>query len=87
MYGQGCNMTCGNCFDGEACDAVNGNCTTGCAAGFHGTLCKEGELTFRYSYATLLAHLHYTIALYNISSLTTLDKFDETWQKCVLYEV
>lgn len=80
-------MTCGNCSDGEACDAVNGNCTTGCAAGFHGTLCKEGEFIFRYSYATLLAHLHYTIALYNISSLTTLDKFDKTWQKCVLYEV
>ena len=44
-YGKDCNYTCGNCKSNSACDHVTGECT-GCAAGYHGSLCMTGKRCF-----------------------------------------
>lgn len=44
MYGVNCVEKCGNCKNNETCDIVNGTCPNGCAAGYNGTVCKDGKL-------------------------------------------
>lgn len=44
MYGVNCVERCGNCKNNETCDIVNGTCPNGCAAGYNGTVCKDGKL-------------------------------------------
>lgn len=43
MYGVNCVEKCGNCKNNESCDIVNGTCPNGCAAGYNGTVCKDGK--------------------------------------------
>lgn len=43
MYGVNCVEKCGNCKNNETCDIVNGTCPNGCAAGYNGTVCKDGK--------------------------------------------
>ena len=43
-YGLGCREPCGNCLDLKPCDHTNGSCINGCAAGFKGDTCKEGDV-------------------------------------------
>lgn len=42
-YGVNCLEKCGNCKNDEACNVETGACPNGCTAGYHGTLCKDGE--------------------------------------------
>ncbi|KAM4627150.1 scavenger receptor class F member 1 [Polymixia lowei] len=39
-YGNGCQMSCGNCKDGQPCAATDGACAT-CAPGWNGTRCDR----------------------------------------------
>ena len=44
-YGPECNISCGNCFNGEQCDHVTGVCENGCDAGVYGYKCDTGNIS------------------------------------------
>lgn len=45
-YGLNCSLQCvGHCRDGTACNHVTGQCDTGCAAGWTGAICDNGNFT------------------------------------------
>lgn len=43
MYGQNCSVPCENCLKLEQCHHINGTCMNGCASGYKGSRCTEGE--------------------------------------------
>ena len=45
-YGQNCNSRCGNCKDGHPCNHVTGECLGGCAEGYTGPTCHDGQFYF-----------------------------------------
>ena len=40
FYGITCNVTCGNCNDGQPCDKDTGECMNGCDSYVKPPLCK-----------------------------------------------
>ena len=47
-YGVNCSQNCSSfcAGPGKECEPVNGSCTHGCAEGYTGETCSDGELTF-----------------------------------------
>lgn len=48
LYGLNCSEKCGHCRDIKQCSHLDGMCTTGCDAGFQGTLCETRRYFIRY---------------------------------------
>lgn len=43
FYGENCSTPCGNCLESKQCQHTNGTCMNGCASGYQGLTCKEGN--------------------------------------------
>ena len=42
-FGFNCSRDCGSCLDAAICDSSNGTCAAGCAPGYQGILCQDGN--------------------------------------------
>ncbi|KAL3879302.1 hypothetical protein ACJMK2_031603 [Sinanodonta woodiana] len=45
-YSEFCNLTCGQCSNGEPCNKDTGECLNGCKPGWTGKLCDKGVRNF-----------------------------------------
>lgn len=43
-YGENCSMLCGHCVNSEQCHHIKGSCISGCASGYQGPICMEGNV-------------------------------------------
>ena len=57
-YGPDCGGTCGRCLKGT-CDHVTGVCAHGCARGWSGELCEQGELSVTHTHT----HTHTSLSV------------------------
>ena len=45
FYGENCSIPCPVNCQGTICDVIEGTCLGGCASGYLGEMCSEGNIT------------------------------------------